>query len=155
MLTIRILIKGATAVDIQLYRALYKTFHAQKNRIRPGMTEIGLSPGQPKILGYLTQRDGSMQKDIAAALDIEPATVSQLLNKMAQDGLIRRANPEERKRAESVSITEKGRAVYGKWQRICAAIEEVALEGFEEAERAQFIAFLCRMYRNLSGKEME
>ena len=49
-----------------------------------------------------------MQKDIAAALDIEPATVSQLLANMEQAGLIRRAEPLQRRRAECVSITEKG-----------------------------------------------
>jgi DNA-binding MarR family transcriptional regulator len=142
-------------VGIQLYRALYKTFHAQKNRIRPGMTEIGLSTGQPKVLGYLASRDGCMQKDIASALDIEPATVSQILTGMAQDGLVRRSSPEERRRAESVFITEKGREAYARWQQVCQEVEGVALQGFNPVEREQFIAYLCRMYRNLSGKEIE
>lgn len=156
MLTVRFLTKEGDAVEIELYRALYKTFHAQKNRIRPGMKEIGLSPGQPKVLGYLAPRsDGCMQKDIASALDIEPATVSQILNGMAQEGLIRRSCPEERKRAESVFITEKGREAYAKWHQNCLEIEREALQGFDPAERAQFISYLCRMYRNLSGKELE
>jgi MarR family transcriptional regulator, organic hydroperoxide resistance regulator len=142
-------------MGVQLYMALYRTFHAQKNRIRPGMTEIGLSPGQPKVLGYLTRQDGCMQKDIAAALDIEPATVSQILTNMAQDGLIRRSCPAERKRAESVYITEKGQEVYEKWQRLCHEVEKAALDGFAESEQEQFIGYLCRMYRNLSGKELE
>lgn len=142
-------------MSVQLYMALYRTFHAQKNRIRPGMMEMGLSPGQPKVLRYLTQQDGCMQKDIAAALDIEPATVSQILTNMAQDGLIRRSSAAERKRAESVCITEKGREVYEKWQQLCQEVEKESLNGFTKSEQEQFINYLCRMYRNLSGKEIE
>lgn len=142
-------------MEVQLYMALYRTFHAQKNRIRPGMTQVGLSPGQPKVLRYLTRQDGCMQKDIAAALDIEPATVSQLLTNMAQDGLIRRSAPAERRRAEAVSLTPKGREVYEKWERICQEVEKIALEGFAPTEREQFIGYLSRMYQNLSGKPLE
>lgn len=142
-------------MPVQLYMALYRTFHAQKNRIRPGMTEMGLSPGQPKVLGHLSRGDGCMQKEIAAALDIEPATVSQILSNMEQNGLIRRSGALERKRAESVFITDAGREVYGRWQSLCQGVEGEALEGFSEQERQRFAEYLSRMYRNLTGKELE
>jgi DNA-binding MarR family transcriptional regulator len=74
---------------------------------------------------------------------------------MAQDGLIRKSCPAERKRAESVSITEKGRAVYDRWLKLCQGVEKAALEGFSESEREQVLGYLSRMYRNLSGKELE
>ena len=140
---------------IQLYMALYKTFHAQKNRIRPGMLEMGLSPGQPKVLGFLSHTDSCMQKDIAAALDIEPATVSQLLSNMEQNGLVKRSGCTERKRADSVSITEKGIAAHEEWLKICLAVEKDALNGFTQSEREQFIGYLGRMYRNLTGKTFD
>lgn len=139
----------------QLHMALYKAFHAQKNRIRPGMGKIGLSPGQPKVLGHLSRQNHCMQKEIATALDIEPATVSQLLNNMDQAGLIRRSAPAERKRAESVSITEKGREAYEKWQSLCGEVEEISMEGFTQSEREQFLDYLCRMYQNLTGKAVK
>lgn len=140
---------------VQLYMALYRAFHAQKNRLRPSMPPLGLSPGQPKVLRHLTRQDGCMQKDIAEALDIEPATVSQLLTNMAQKGLIRRSAPPERRRAEAVYLTPQGREVYEKWERICLEVESAALEGFTGEEREQFIGYLSRLYRNLSGKPLE
>lgn len=142
-------------MQTQLYMALYKTFHAQKNKIRPGMTEIGLSPGQPKILHYLSRTNNCMQKEIAAALDIEPATVSQLLNKMVSSGLIQRSDSAERRRAECISITEKGRALYERWDLLGSRVEEAALQGFSPDERERFLGYLCRMYRNLTGKSLE
>lgn len=138
-----------------LHMSLVKTYHAQKNRTRPGMVQIGLSPGQPKILTYLSRHNHCMQKEIAEALDIEPATVSQVLNNMAQTGLICRSAPAERRRAESISITEKGRNACQKWQRLCSEIDAVSLGGFTPEEREQFCGYLGRMYRNLTGKSLQ
>lgn len=138
-----------------LHTALNRTYHAQKNRTRPGMAEIGLSPGQPKVLTYLTRHNHCMQKEIATALDIEPATVSQIVNNMAQSDLIRRSDPVERKRAESISITARGRELYEEWRRLCGEVEEVSLRGFTPDERERFLDYLCRMYRNLTGKVLE
>ena len=140
---------------VGLHRALVQTYHAQKNRTRPGMAKIGLSPGQPKILNHLSKRNHCMQKDIAEALDIEPATVSQILNNMDGAGLVRRSDCAERRRAESVSITEKGQKALQEWQRLCGEIEEVSLRGFTPEERERFLDYLCRMYRNLTGKSLE
>ncbi len=142
-------------MSAELHMAVTKTYHAQKNKIRPGMVGIGLSPGQPKILTYLTKNNHCMQKEIATALDIEPATVSQLLNNMAQAGLIQRSALAERKRAESVSITEKGREAYVKWRLLCREIEEISLKGFTGEEQEQFLDYLSRMYQNLTEKVLE
>ena len=138
-----------------LQMALFSADQAQRKAIRPDMAAIGLSPGQPKVLDYLSRRSNCMQKDIAAALDIEPATVSQLLANMEQAGLIRRAEPLQRRRAECVSITEKGMAAYEKWRGLCLGVEAVSLRGFTREERARFLDYLARMYENLTGRAME
>lgn len=142
-------------MTVRLHMAIYKAYHAQKNKTRPAMTSIGLSPGQPKVLRYLMQNNFCMQKEIAEALDIEPATVSRLLGTMEQNGLICRSAPEERRRAESVCITEKGRQAHAQWTELCTGIENESLQGFTPEEQEQFIGFLCRMYRNLTGKSAD
>ena len=49
---------------------MFKTFHAQRNRIRQNMQEFGLSPGQPKVLRYVAANRNCMLKEIAAACDV-------------------------------------------------------------------------------------
>lgn len=140
---------------VSLHMALYKAFHAQKNRTRPEMAKFGLSPGQPKVLHYLMRRDSCMQKSIAEALDIEPATVSRLIFNMEQTGMIRRAAPAENRRAEAISITDRGREAHAKWEAMCRQVEADALRDFTAEEKARFLDYLCRMYRNLTGKTVE
>ena len=135
-----------------IYRALYKTFHAMKNNLRPRMVGIGLSPGQPKILEYLMEKNLCMQKEIAEACDIDPATVSQILNNMEQNGLIRRAIPENDRRALSIEITEKGKEMQGKWEYFRKDAEEIALRGFSQEEREQLTSYLWRAYGNLVNR---
>ena len=138
-----------------LQMALFSACQAQRKYIRPEMAGIGLSPGQPKVLDYLSRKSNCMQKDIAAALDIEPATVSQLLGNMEQAGLIRRSEQSQRRRAECVSITEKGLSAYEKWRDLCIGVEPVSLRGFSSEEKARFLDYLARMYENLTGRAME
>ena len=40
--------------------------------------ETGLSIGQPKVLDYLKEHDGTTQREIAAACQIEPASLTSL-----------------------------------------------------------------------------
>lgn len=142
-------------MPLSLHHAVCMTYNAQKNTLRPNMTRIGLSPGQPKVLRFLAAHDSCMQKEIAQALDIEPATVSRLLANMEQNGLVARSAPEERRRAESVRITEEGRAAFSRWETVCHTAEEQSLRGFSEEERQKFLEYLCRMYQNLTKKSLK
>lgn len=142
-------------MSVSLHHAILKTYHAQTNALRPSMTEIGLSPGQPKVLRFLTMHESCMQKEIAEALDIEPATVSRIVSNMEQSGLVVRAARGERRRAEAVSITEAGRAAFTRWKKACDEAEVQSMLGFSEEEKLKFIENLCRMYQNLTGRPLE
>ena len=137
------------------YYALYKTFHAQKNAIRPGRIQIGLSVGQPKILTFLVQNGPCLQKDLAAAFDIEPATVSRILNNMEHDGMVERCRVPGCRRAIQITITGKGRELQQQWVELCSGVEQVGLKGFTEEEIEQYKTFLARTYHNLTHQFLE
>lgn len=135
---------------------ILKVFHAQKNRVRPAMAEIGLSPGQPKLLTFLALHGECLQKELAAACDIEPATISKLLNLLEENGLIARSDRAGDRRAVAVDLTEKGRRLYENEIRVrIEKINSDALRDFSEAERQEFERYLRRMYRNLTGMPLD
>ena len=138
-------------MDVPFSIALLKTYHAQNNVFRPMIAELGLSVGQPKILAFLTRHDGCMQKDLAAMCDIEPATISRLLDKMEADGLISRQAVAGNKRATAISLTPSGYACHEASMELRRQLEEIELAGFSEEEKAQFYQFLVRLYQNLTG----
>ena len=73
------------------------------------VAEEGLSSGQPKVLEFLLEHDGCMQKEIAHACSVEAASVTSLLNKMERDGLVQRKIPQDNRRVSQVWLTEAGR----------------------------------------------
>ena len=83
---------------------ILKAFHAQKNHIRPLMAAIGLSPGQPKVLSFLAVHQECLQKDLAAACDIEPPTISRMLDNLEKKRLIVRTAPADDRRALTVKL---------------------------------------------------
>ena len=109
----------------------------------------GLSSGQPKILEYLYEHDGSVQKDIAQACKIEPATVTSLLSRMEKSEIIERRMQNNNRRFWYVYLTEKGReeAVYVK--KAFDTVKEIALKDFTNKEKEVFIGYLKRVNKNL------
>lgn len=135
---------------------ILKVYHAQKNRVRPEMALIGLSPGQPKLLTFLALNGDCLQKDLAAACDIEAATISKLLNNLEENGLIRRDTHSGDRRATRIALTEEGRWLYETEIRPrIGAINRCSLNGFTPEEAELFQNFLKRMYRNLTGMTLE
>lgn len=133
-----------------------KVYHAQKNRVRPEMAQIGLSPGQPKLLTFLALNGECLQKDLAAACDIEAATISKLLNSLEENGLIRRDTLTGDRRATRIALTEAGCWLYETEIRPrIGAINQRSLTGFTPEESELFQSFLKRMYRNLTGMTLD
>ena len=126
---------------------MFKTFHAQRNRIRQNMQEFGLSPGQPKVLRYVAANRNCMLKEIAAACDVECATVSRILNNLEEQNMLKRHVVETNKRALSMQILPK--------ETHCHQVEAESLQGFSEQEKEQFREYLGRMYHNLTGKQLD
>ena len=99
------------------------------------------------MLEYLAEHDGAMQKDIATACRIEPATMTSLLCGMEKKGLITRSAPD--RRSLSVYLTEKGRMLIPLIKEEFSRIEDRATCGFSDEERELLISLLSRMRENL------
>ena len=114
-----------------------------------GITDTELTPGQPKILDYLLLHDGAVQKEIAEACHIEPATITSVLLGMENKGLIVRKNVNGNRRSLYVYLTEKGKSLAQQVELTFGMIEEKALSGFGSDEREMLTGFLTRINKNL------
>lgn len=139
-------------MDIPFHLLMLKAYNAQKNKMRPFMQALGLSAGQPKILSFLRMRDGCMQKDLAEYCNIEPATVSRLLNNMEDRGLIARRIDDGNRRAVRISIAETGKEIERRMRLHFQEVNRISLDGFSEEEGEQFIGYLRRMHENLTAR---
>lgn len=91
------------------------------------LSGTGLTPGQPKILEFLNHGEGCRQKEIAAACNIEPATVTFLLLNMEASGLICRNMEHGNRRSLHVYLTKQGRVMM---QKTLTGLEETIGQAF-------------------------
>lgn len=115
--------------------------------------DTNLTPGQPKVLDYLLFHDGVVQKDIAEACHIEPATITSVLLGMENKGLIVRKNLDGNRRSLYVYLTEQGRLLAKQVEENFKKIEESALSEFNDGEKELLTVFLARINKNILEKE--
>ena len=111
-----------------------------------------LTSGQPKVLDYLKYHDGAVQKEIAAACHIEPATITSVLLGMENKDLIIRKNLNGNRRSLYVYLTDKGRELAQRIEAEFDIIEKKALNGFSAEEKEMLNLFLTRIHENLHQK---
>ena len=97
--------------------------------------DTGLTSGQPKVLDYLKNHDGAVQKDIAINCHIEPASLTTILNGMENKGYITRNICTQNRKYLNVHLTKLG------WKYV---------ETFTDTEKEQLIFLLEKLYDNLS-----
>lgn len=109
------------------------------------LDKLNLSIGQPKVLDFLYEHNGCMQKEIAHGCMIQQASVTSLLLKMEQGGYIRRVTENGNRRSLYVYLTEKGTQTARQVREVMAQTEEEALAGFCEEERETLLSMLSRI----------
>lgn len=115
-----------------------------------GIKDTDLSLGQPKILDYLKDHNGTVQKDIAAACHIEQASLTSVLNGMEKKGLITREMRDGNRRSLYVFLTEKGKELAERINAEFEKIEKEALKGFSEKEKEELNRLLSQIHKNIN-----
>lgn len=129
---------------------LFMANHAMlQKKLFADIKGLGLSIGQPKVLDYLRENDGAVQKEIAKGCHVEPASLSTILAGMEKNGLITRKMYENNRRNLNVYMTDKGKAISEQLIEHFSNIEKKALSGFTDSEIEDFLAYLTKIHNNL------
>ena len=117
-------------------------------QVRP----VGLTIGQPKVLDYLKDHDGDSQKEIAEGCHLEAGSLTSILNRMEEKGLIERRMLNGNRRTSHVFLTEEGREKQQLVEATFSRIEQQALMDISDEEFDAFMAVYQKIYRNLLDK---
>jgi DNA-binding MarR family transcriptional regulator len=144
-------------MDSRLHIALINTSLTHKKRARQEFQKADLSEGQPKVLEYLYNHEGCLQKELATECYVEPATMTVLLQNMVNKGLIEKkvAYVSGGKRAFGIYLTELGRQKAIKSYEIVNDLEKISYKGFTEDEKSTLLKLLQRISDNLNKFDYE
>lgn len=112
--------------------------------------ELGLSAAQWRAMVQLVRRGPMTQAKLAELLEIEPISVSRLIDRMEQGGWVIRKADETDRRAKMVHATDSAREAFGAVKAIASDLFDQAMTGLDDRERAALIAALETVVANLS-----
>jgi len=126
----------------QAYRALSDDF----------INRIALHRAQAGLLCRLFANDGITQSEIAEQLAVQGATVTNLLQRMEESGLVTRRRDLDDNRLVRVYLTDSGRQTERAITEQFIQLESTVFEGIGEAERVQLRRLLRQMLINMTVK---
>ncbi len=129
--------------------ALAKACRAHRGNVGEVLAEVGLHVGQEMVLIELWERDGLRGGELASRLGVEPPTVTKMLRRLENCGLLARRQDPEDARSFQVFLTEEGRSLEDPVTRCWEKIEEKTLSGLDKEEREQLHRLLLKVRANL------
>lgn len=141
-------------MDTSFHYLLMITESLFQKKIWNELSQMGLTPGQPKVLDYLSMHDGCIQKRIATGCQIDPATMTGILSRMEKHGLVIRKTENDNRRSIYVYLTELGKEKQHQLAQVFEKAEKEVLAGMDEKQCEQLKELLTRLCRNMIDVEV-
>jgi MarR family transcriptional regulator for hemolysin len=136
----------------RLGRALGQINRRWRARLDARMAAFGLTEARWLPLLHLARwGDGLTQRELAARLGVEGPTLVRTLDWLEREGLVERRPVPRDRRAKTLHLTDRARALYRAIEREAAAVRAEILDGVGEAELAACLGLLERLAGRLGA----
>jgi MarR family transcriptional regulator, transcriptional regulator for hemolysin len=136
-------IERELAFNINDVARLLRTYADQRAR------DLGMTRAQWAVLARVESSEGLKQIELAETLDLQPITLTRLIDRLCDSGLIeRRSDPDDR-RVKRLYLTPAARPVLDGLARIGKDVMATVLAGLEPAAVEQLLAQLLVLKANL------
>lgn len=135
--------KRELAFSINDVARLLKTYADQK------AAQFGITRAKWAVLVRLDRFEGLKQTELAEMLDLQPISLTRLLDGLAENGLIeRRADPADR-RAKRLFLTPAARPLLDHLSVVAEDLMGSALAGLDENDQEMLLKLLATVKENL------
>jgi MarR family transcriptional regulator for hemolysin len=136
-------IERELAFNINDVARLLRTYADQRAR------DLGMTRAQWAVLARIENAEGLKQIELAETLDLQPITLTRLIDRLCDSGLIeRRSDPDDR-RVKRLHLTPAARPVLDGLSRIGKDVMATVLAGLDPAAVEQLLAQLLILKTNL------
>lgn len=136
-------IKREFAFTIMDVARLLKTYADQRAR------QFGISKAQWAVLVRIERNEGLKQSELADMLDLQPISLTRVLDRLAENGLIeRRADPNDR-RANRLYLAPAAKPLLARLSELAVGMMETVLDGVSDASIERTLKELGQVKDNL------
>jgi DNA-binding MarR family transcriptional regulator len=114
-------------------------------RLGRGLAESGLGWADYAVLHHLDAQGPVAQRELAAALRIQPSNIVAPLDELQRRGLLHRSPDPVDRRRHRVELTAKGRAALARATKAARTAEAELMAPLTATERRELHAYLVRL----------
>ena len=126
-----------------------ETAHALRRAFDRRACVLGTTRAQWRVLARLGRDDGQRQVALAEALDVEPITLSRMVDRLVEAGLVERRPDEADRRAWRVHLTPRAGPLIEKLHDLADDFLAGALDGIPTGDQQAVLDTLRRVRANL------
>lgn len=112
---------------------------------------FGMTRAQWAVLARLESNEGLKQSELAEMLDLQPITLTRLVDRLCASGLIERRADASDRRVKRLYLTAQARPLMDRLAALGQDMMESVLEGFDVAAIERMITELSRTKENLKA----
>ncbi len=118
------------------------------------LREHGLGRSQWQVLSCLAKAGELSQRQLQSALLVEPATLTGIVDVLAEKGWVDRTEGTEDRRVRMVRMTSAGMRRFSTIENPVERVATLILKGVNGAEQERFSRALARMITNLESENV-
>lgn len=111
----------------------------------------GITPSQWMMVMALEENDHQVQSDLGKKLNLDNATITRIVDKLTEKGLLERKQAKDDRRAQIVSLTDKGKKKCNKYSKIGDDVNQKASIGIPDNDREKLMSLLSKIQINLEN----
>lgn len=140
---------------IMIHELLKSILTLNRQYVYKKMGKVTVYPGQPIIIKTIAENEGISQKDLSDICYKRPATITTMIQKMENQGFIKRVQDEKDKRIIRLYMTEKGRQFHKECRNMSKDIIDRNFKGVTDEELDCIYNALKKIKKNIETEERE
>jgi DNA-binding MarR family transcriptional regulator len=136
-------------VDMNFLFALGEVQRLMRAYADKEAARYGITRAQWAVLAKVERSEGMKQTELAELLEMQPITLTRLIDKLCDNGWIERRGDETDRRVNRLYLKKAARPLLGKLAGLKSEITAAALEGISPSEAERLVSQLESIKENV------
>ena len=137
------------SVDLNFMFTLGELFRLIRVYADKEAARYGITRAQWAVLAKVERNEGMKQTELAEQMDVQPITLTRLIDKLCDNGWIERRGDENDRRVNRLYLRKAARPLLGKLAGLRSELTATALEGINPADAHRLLAQLESIKENV------
>jgi MarR family transcriptional regulator, transcriptional regulator for hemolysin len=139
--------------DEQFAESLHMVAHAWRTELDRRLRPSGFSHSRWLLLLHLSRHDGCTHRELAQHMGIEAATLVRLVDRMEQEGLLKRCGSDTDRRVKHLNLSAAGKKAVELIRNHAAVLRKEILSGSSKHDIGVSIEVLGRIRDKLAKNQ--